>query len=243
MKNRIEVGRFRRELEAFREELRQAPKGYLVKKGSTFYQVRKERTMGITRKPELIRQLCRKKYLEARIGNLEANFSKSVVDFAVVSPKDLIAGFASAYQSVPLAYFYHPEIERWRNKLFAKNGSYPEQVKYASSPEQYFRSMSERTIAEVLDQYDLPYHYDAVFTLGSKRVSPDFLIKNPFTGETFIWEHFGAFNQEGYANAMNDKLAAYLREGYVPYENLIFTYEGYLRNLRWVKDLVERVIL
>jgi len=235
----VNLYRFRKELDSLKKELEGVPEGHLGRKNSAFYQVFKDnKQLGITKNPELVKGLCRKKYVLARIRHLEQNFSKSKVEFASSPPQELIASFSAAYQIVPLDYFYHPAVKEWAEKSPPKNHFYPEQAKYEG-----FRSMSERTIARILDSYGLLYHYDALVDLGHKRVSPDFIIKNPFTGETFVWEHFGAFNQEKYADAMNDKMDAYLDAGYRPFENLLYTFEWHLRDSQRIRDLVEQVIL
>jgi len=239
----INIVRLQSELEVLRKELQSAPKGKLAKKGSTFYQLVGDKYQGITKKPELIQQLCRKKYVQVRIGQLEKNLSKSLSAFDSSSPKELIKNLKNPYQSLPLEYFYHGSIADWKDKIRAKNSLNPEQVKYVSAQKGSFRSMAERMIAEMLDSYGIPYHYDSVLNFGYKSVSPDFLIKNPFTGKTYIWEHFGAFNQEKYADSMNDKLSLYMEEGYIPFENFIYTFECHLRNPKRVKELIQQIIL
>jgi len=239
---KIDVGGLQWELKEFEKELEHSPEGHLGRKGASFYQVLRERQLGITKNPELVRQLSRKKYLQARIADLTKNFSKSMGEFALIPPKELIAGFSAAYQQVPLDYFYHPTLKDWKEKQIAPNTFHLDEVKYGTFQEGAFRSMSERVIAEILDRNELPYHYDKVVGLGYKKVSPDFIIKNPFTGKTFLWEHFGAFNDPKYADAMNAKLDTYLSEGFSPFENLICSYEYHLRQPQRIQDLIEQMI-
>lgn len=103
--------------------------------------------------------------------------------------------------------------------------------------------MSERMIAEQLVKFGLPYKYDTVLNLNYSTVSPDFVIINPFNGQTFVWEQFGAFHDLKYTDQMNDKMDAYLQQGYIEGVHLITTFEYHLRNLERVRALIRQVIL
>ena len=235
---------YQHELDELTEELKNSPEGHLGMKGSYYYQIIKRHQIGITKNTSLIRQLCRKKYLQVRIEQLENNISKPISKFNFSSPKELINLLAKAYQDVPENYFYHPSIKTWQSKPTQQNTINPENAKYTSNGDDIqFRSMSERTIADQLESYGTPYRYDTVVQLGDKQMSPDFIIKNPFTGKTFIWEHFGAFNQEKYADSMNDKIDFYMNHGFTPSENLIITYEYHIRNPHRIQNLIEQLLL
>ena len=97
-------------------------------------------------------------------------------------------------------------------------------------------------IANLLEEHDIPYHYDAEITLATKKIYPDFVIKHPFTGENIIWEHFGALHQEGYEEKMNNKMKLYLKHGYVPFETLIYTFEFDVIGNRRLEDLVQGIL-
>jgi len=240
---RINLFRLRRELDGLKEELRHLPEGHLGQKGSYFYHIIKDKQIAITRKPLLIQQLCRKKYVQARIAQLDNNLYRPRKKFDDSLPQDLVATFPRAYQNTPIEYFYHATMSSWLGKAPTANSIAPEQRKYTSAKGIAFRSMSELRIAEVLDHYELPYRYDTVINLGDTVVSPDFIIKNPYSGKTVIWEHFGAFQHEKYADSMIEKLDFYMEEGYILLENFISTYAHHLRNPQRLKDLIEEIIL
>lgn len=244
MKNlKITLHNCKQELNQIKEELKNLPEGHLGKKRAYYYQIIKKKHIGITRNNALIRQLCRKKYLQARLVQLENNISKPLSSINNSTPQELISSFPKAYQDAPIDYYYHPSIESWQAKSPKQNTINTENAIYTSTSDIQFRSMSERTIAEQLENNGLPYHYDTVIQLGGKKISPDFIIKNPFTAKTFIWEHFGAFNQERYADSMNDKMSTYMNNGFVPSENLISTYEYHLRKPHCIQELIEQIIL
>ena len=232
-----------RELREINEELKSSPEGHLGIKRSYYYQVIKRKPIGITKDTTLIRKLCRKKYLLARKAQLENNISKSLSEFDFRTPKELIASFSKAYQSVPEDYFHHPSIVAWQAKTFEKNTIDSEGAKYISTNGTELRTMSEWKIAEQLESYGLPYHYDTIIYLNGRKKSPDFIIKNPFTNKTFIWEYFGAFDQKGYSDYMNNKMDLYMKAGFIPSENLIVTYQYHLRDTRRIQNLIEDIIL
>jgi len=235
--------KYKQELDRINKELKTLPPGHLGEKRSYYYHINKEKHVGITRKPKIIRQLARKKYLLARKAQLERNLSKPLNEFNLSTPTEIIASLPDIYKTLPESYFYHPSIEPWLANPPRKNSLNPEHAKYNSSNNIQFRSLMERIIAEVLNEFNLPYHYDAVIEIGDKLVSPDFIIKNPFTGETFIWEHFGAFNQEDYAKSMNEKMNRYIENGFGPLENLIATYEYHIRDTQRIREIIEQIIL
>lgn len=99
-------------------------------------------------------------------------------------------------------------------------------------------------IANLLEEYNIPYHYEIALQLGTQTKYPDFVIKNPYTGKTIIWEHFGALDQPVYEKNMNDKMQLYQKHGYKAFENLIYTFEfDMMNNQCRLKDLIEQIIL
>jgi len=232
-----------KELESIKQELETLPEGYLARQRSTFYfHVIKEKQMGITKNVPLIQQLCRKRYLLVRQIQLEANINAtSPSDLDSRTPMQLVASLPKAYQTVPIHYFYHPQVDKWQGRL-RTNDLYSESAIYAYNGIN-FRSMSERTIAEQLDKYGLLYRYEPIFGLMEMDVSPDFLVKNPFTNKVVIWEHFGAFNQTKYADDMNDKMDAYLNQGFQIGFDLITTFQYHIRKPERIQELIEEIIL
>jgi len=232
-----------KELESIKQELEPLPEGYLVKKkSSVYYHVFKNQQTGITKNVTLIQQLCRKRYLLVRKGQLETNINAtSPAGLDNRTPMQLIASLPKAYQTVPVHYFYHPQVDKWQGRLQTTD-LYPETAVYTHNGI-HFRSMSERTIAEQLDKYGLLYRYEPIFGLMEMDVSPDFLVKNPFTNKVVIWEHFGAFNQSKYADHMNDKMDAYLSQGFQIGFDLITTFQYHIRKPERIQELIEDIIL
>jgi len=239
--------KLQKELEAVDKELTQLPKGYLVKRRAFYSHVVDGKAIGITKNGDLIRLLCRKRYLLERKKQLESKLSiisQTVEKFDVTTPKETIKSFSNSYQGLPDSHFYHSSIKEWLEKPYKKN-PYPVEVggSFFSNNGIRLRSKSEVLIANQLEKYNIPYRNDAAFILGGQTKYPDFMIKNPYTGITTIWEHFGALHQPGYEQKMNEKMELYLKHGYIPFENLIYTLEFDVKNPRRLQYLIEKIVL
>jgi len=235
--------KYHNELQAIDKELATLPEGTLIKKQAYYYHAVKNKQISITKDISFIKQLARKKYLLTRCIQLRNNLhATSPNQMDIHTPIQLIATLPKAYQSLPIDYFYHPEIASWQTKKPCKNNLYPENEKYVYNSIAY-RSMSERQIAEILDKNSLPFQYDYTFDMGVAHISPDFVIKNPFTNGTFLLEFFGAFYKSTYGKAMNDKLDNYAEVGYTANENLIILFEYHLRKLQRIQDILDTIVL
>ena len=232
---------YQKELQEINAELATLPEGSLRKKQGTYFQAIGRKLIGITKKPAVIKQLARKKYLLARKIQIENLFLQKPGEYDLLLPQELIVTLPPVYRELPITYFHHPHTADWVAKVVVQNSLYLENAKYHYNGVD-FRSMSERMIAEQLTEYGLPYRYDSVLNLIHRSISPDFVVKNPFNGHTVIWEHFGAFNTEKYADLMNDKMDAILKQGFVEGVDLIVTFQYHLRNLARIQKLIRAVI-
>ncbi len=80
-------------------------------------------------------------------------------------------------------------------------------------------------IADALFENKIPYRYECLMLLDAFSCFPDFTILHPRTKETLIWEHFGLMDEESYAQNFSQKMCCYARNGWIPNQNLITTYE------------------
>lgn len=243
----IKLNNYNKELVAINEERQKLPKGRLVKKANRYYHAIDRKEIGITKNPELIRLLCRQKYLLAREKQLNNNIpiiSRNISKLDHSTVQELILSLPSAYQNLPNPYFFNQRTVAWQEEPYRQNSYLPESLNYFSKKGTPLRSKSEVLIANILEENDLPYRYDAEMTSSGKKISPDFIIKNPFNGKTIIWEHFGALNEPNYAKKMNDKMKLYLNNGYSPFETIIYTFEFdiMVTDNKRIKDLVENII-
>jgi hypothetical protein len=200
----------------------------MARKGKYFYHSVGAKMTGITKVPVLIAKLCRKKYLKVRKSQLEKNLALPIseinqADFR--SSFQLIASLPPSYKNVPISYFYHLKAVKWIAEPYPKNTLFPEELIYKTDNAVLVRSKSEKEIANYLEKLGLPYRYDSQMRLGGKTICPDFVIMNPFNGKKIIWEHFGALHKPGYDKKMSDKMKLLMELGFLPNENLFFSFE------------------
>jgi len=241
-----QLNKYNQELKDIHKEIEGLPPGRLVKKGKFYSHRVDNKEISITRNPALIQKLARKKYLLARKKQITNNIkalSNPNIKYDRRLPEEIIASFSATYRSLPLSYFYHPSIEKWVEASYKKNTLYQENLIYQSKNGTYLRSKSERDIANLLEDYELPYRYDAIISPGGINTSPDFVIKNPYNNKTIIWEHFGFLHKADYEQSMNDKIDRYLSGGFIENEHLIYTFEAHTRDLRRIQSLIEQIIL
>ena len=108
------------------------------------------------------------------------------------------------------------------------------------------RSKSELIIANMLEQYGVPYKYEKPITLkGMGTVHPDFTCLNTRTHKEIVWEHFGMMDNEAYASKNIIKLNTYNQNGYYIGKNMIASFETSLNPLssRFVKAMIEEYLI
>ena len=87
------------------------------------------------------------------------------------------------------------------------------------------RSKSELIIANILEQYGIPYRYEYPLMLKGCEVHPDFICLNVRKRKEYIWEHFGMMDNIAYANNNVRKINSYAQSGYISGKNMICTFE------------------
>jgi len=227
------------------EELKNSPEGRLMRRGNFFTQVIDNKEVGITNNIPLIKALCRKKYLEVRKKILKQNLaattrSKKFID---IKPETIISGLPATYQGLPIHYFYHPSVEAFLAQGHSRNNYKPENLHYHSNNGTLVRSKSETIIANELEAYQIPYLYELPLKLGSQIKSPDFTTMCPFSGKIVLWEHYGALHLQEYEENMTNKMLLYMKQGYQPFETIIYTFEFDIKNIHRIRELIEQVIL
>ena len=199
---------------------------------------------------ELIRQLAKKDYLQKILLYGEQE-QRAVIRFLSALPAISIEGI---YDSLPeqkaslVEPLNEPEdrlIRRWQDADYEKNPFSEELPELFSNRGEQLRSKSEVIIANLLEQYKIPYHYEFPLTLentGMKIIYPDFKILNVRLRQELFWEHFGLMDDPDYAEKAVRKIGLYIRNDYYPGENLIITCETKAQPLdsRIVLSMIQR---
>ena len=149
-----------------------------------------------------------------------------------------------------------PSQYKWMHGNYKSNGSYRENLQYLTNSGVRVRSKSERTIADRLSYYAIPYRYESEIEIDVsslqgirgtrmgkyKAYHPDFLIKLS-SGKHVIWEHLGLIDLEDYRESSFEKLFVYRQVGLVSEQYMITTYEQDLSDTRIIDDIIVRRII
>lgn len=103
------------------------------------------------------------------------------------------------------------------------------------------RSKSEKIIADYLYDNNIAYKYEKPILLNNTIVHPDFTILDVENRREIYWEHFGLMDDIEYSRKAVQKIDSYIKEGLMPGERFIATYET-SRNIidtRVIKKIVE----
>ena len=190
-------------------------------------------------------QLAVKKYLLLRMKELiqEERAVISYLSHHRESASEQMLAPDSPYSEL-LALYFQPEssdLQSWMESPYEQNKKYPEQKIYGTSAGIHVRSKSESMIVYLLHNYKIPFRYESELELGQVTVYPDFTIRHPKTGKLFLWEHLGMVDEPAYRRNALSKLQLYMEHGWIPYVNLILTFETkeYPLDMAYVEGLIK----
>lgn len=132
-------------------------------------------------------------------------------------------------------------VEDWLDEEPYKDVPMPEGRKFRCANGMMVRSKSEQIIVAALVYNHIPFKYEYPLDLEDKTVFPDFTIMNQKTHEKIIWEHFGMMGDIDYKLSNINKLASYINNNYVPFVNLITTFEVDNSGIdeMWIEKIIE----
>lgn len=186
---------------AQRRELRKLPPGKLlarIENGKKYYMQfwsessddgTKQVRRGITQNQPLLHALARKKYLQQSLKLLEKNIpalEKLLAAHKAPTPDNIIKSLPKAYEELPPEAFL-PELtdkNQWADAEYEQNAYRQEAKIHITARGLKVRSKSEVIIADKLDAYGIPYHYDELIYIENQTLSPDFIILRS-TGGTY----------------------------------------------------------
>ena len=102
------------------------------------------------------------------------------------------------------------------------------------------RSKSEVIIADILDEYGIPFLYEKPLVLRSGTVHPDFTLLDIIRRREVYWEHLGMMEDSDYRNNAFYKIRNYEESGYYQGDGIIYTFETvkYPINTRVIRKMV-----
>ncbi len=126
----------------------------------------------------------------------------------------------------PVTYDDAEFARRWESEIYTGKDFYDDMPEFYTDKGERVRSKSEVLIANALHRHGIPYRYEYPLNLDDgQRVYPDFQIFDVARRKVMYWEHCGMMGAEEYAQMAITKIRRYTRNGYVPGENLILSFE------------------
>ena len=132
--------------------------------------------------------------------------------------------------------------QSWLEEEEETNPFNKESLKYMTEAGIYVRSKSERTIADWLTRYNIPFKYEIKMDCNGHIMYPDFVIRKA-NGEIVIWEHFGLMSNPDYYYRAMEKIKLYRELGFVQHKNLICTWEEDLTDPKEIQLIIETFLL
>lgn len=179
---------------------------------------------------KLAGQLAMRRYLESVEQDL-SNEEKAIDAFVTCIDRNG-HNAEKCHAATGMAELIDPEIQKsraeldaWQNDDYEHSTSFPKDLTVQTIGGFCVRSKSEALIANLLIERGIPFRYEWVQVIDGKTCAPDFTILHPVKREIVIWEHFGLMNSADYQAEYRAKLSHYILAGYLPYYNLITTYE------------------
>lgn len=122
-----------------------------------------------------------------------------------------------------------PVIASWlkenENRSDKAETRHKENLIHTLSDGMQVRSKSEAAIIGMLQMRRVPFSYEVPLELSGQVFFPDFTIMRRRDHKVFYWEHFGMVYDIDYRKRMKTKLEIYEKNGIVPWDNLLISYD------------------
>lgn len=246
MINNDDIRKTHEELEKLKtgaeERLLKAPEGSLklsFQRGKYRYyycdEANQKKYMYLNRKQEdLIRRLAQKKYdeyfIKAISNQLQA--TKKIEEiYDSDEPYNVLQKLPYEYSNLikPVLLSDEEYIKNWyeekhREMELIKN-KYDIEGSIISKRGEPVRSKSEKIIADLLAEHNIPYVYECPLLLEDSYVFPDFTVLNVRERREKYYEHFGMMDDANYVARTIRKIEEYEHAGIWPGEKLLMSFE------------------
>lgn len=212
-----------------------------------------DRYLSKTKDSELIKKLAQKQYYSDVLTNLKNEQKALSVMCKSYKPEEkymVYEGLQESRKQYISNVFTAPEklYEKWCREPFLPYEEYKQKLIHRTERGELVRSKSEVIIANKLYQYKdvIYYKYEAPLYLKSlgEEVRPDFTIMRKKDAKIIYWEHEGMLDTEKYANKNVRKINGYIKDGIIPGDKLILTFETseIPVDIECVERLIQRLI-
>ena len=133
-----------------------------------------------------------------------------------------------------------PYLDHWLSTHKTDEEFRPEGRTLQTDAGHMVRSKSEQLIANLLDNWNIPYVYEQALQLKGRTIHPDFTILDVATHQDIILEHFGKLDDPEYLEGALWKINAYTTGGYKLFERFFYSMESQQNpfQLQTVADLL-----
>ncbi len=174
---------------------------------------------------KMVKDLQQRRFIEKSLQSIENNLALMHTYLEKYKPVDQ----ASIIEALPKAYkdsvVLSSEDDPWGSMSYDRNMKYPEGLVHQTLKGDMVRSKSEALLANMLYEKGIPYHYEENIVFPEKIIAPDFKIKVESEGRFKLLEHCGLIGNERYARSFTWKLQLYMRNGYMPWRDVFFTFD------------------
>ena len=93
----------------------------------------------------------------------------------------------------------------------------------------------------MLHMKGIPYHYEEEHRFGEDTLAPDFTVYVKSDGSFKLLEHCGVMNNPKYRSDLAWKMYVYIKNGYMPYRDVFFTFDDADGNLdtRFIEHIID----
>lgn len=172
---------------------------------------------------------------------------KLCLDFSDYEIEDLYSQMLPERQDLvePAILPWNEYVNKWLARNDKRSGpNFPFQGIMSKKGEQV-RSKSEKIMADMFFDQNIPYKYECPLKLKNQYFYPDFTFLSPYNRKEIYWEHFGMMGDENYAEKAINKIAIYEENNILFGENLIVTFEAKNTSLnsQHVQRLIDRYLI
>lgn len=115
----------------------------------------------------------------------------------------------------------------WLQEPYARKSFSEDDPSFYSARGDRVRSKSEVLIADILDEFGIPYRYEAPLPLkNGYTIHPDFtILRLPYRTVCYL-EHCGRMDDEIYVHAFLRRENTYIENGLIPGRDVFYTFES-----------------
>ena len=201
--------------------------------------------VGITKNKDRIYNLMMKEYLLRQLKVLYGNekaVSSCLNNYQDLTPDIILDDLRERFPSAPIDCILHKSDDDWSNQPYEKNPYHKEHLQFLTTNSVLVRSKSEREIANTLEALNIPYQSDVLVKCSDTIYYADFIIRRPDNSKV-IWEHFGRENDSSYMSKNQQRIKDYMKLGYRPWDNLIWTLDSDLKDSNNIRKIINRFLL